>query len=263
MQGYGHPSGRRRLRPTVAARFLGACVGAGLALSACGLSTGTDPSRIVLPPTDELSTETEAPSTTSTTTTSREERAANLPNWTIGRIVSLAPRVENSRFHQGAVTEGSALEDTSGFHFSTPDGAAQCSTGTNGMATLACRINGDPAGSRPSDAPSNCDWAGNLVTLDSDGPEHGACANEYPVLYRSTIVDYGHTISISRFSCLVETAGMFCLESRSQSGFSVTTTGYHTIFAADRAPESLVGLSDDTSSSPSDDSTTTTTSPTR
>ena len=83
------------------------------------------------------------------------------------------------------------------------------------------------------------------------------------MLYRSTIVDYGHTISISRFSCLVETAGMFCLESRSQSGFSVTTTGYHTIFAADRAPESLVGLSDDTSSSPSDDSTTTTTSPTR
>jgi hypothetical protein len=36
---------------------------------------------------------------------------------------------------------------------------------------------------------------------------------------------------------------MFCLESRSKSGFSVTDGGYRTIYAADRAPEDLVALS--------------------
>lgn len=241
MQGYGPRS--RLLFSAFAA------LAAVMALSSCGISTDSNPSRIVIPPTNALSTMTEPESSTTTTTSTLDEREPNLPNWTIGRVVALAPRVENSRYHQGAVSEQAPLQDTSGFHFSTPDGAVACSTGLNGGATLACRLNNEtnpPA--RPSDQPSSCTWAGNYATLTSDGPEHGACTNEFEVLYRSSIVDYGHTIAISRFSCLVETSGIFCLESRSQSGFSVTATGYHTIFAADRAPESILGLSDDTTS---------------
>jgi hypothetical protein len=103
-------------------------------------------------------------------------------------------------------------------------------------------MNTERRGTPPPDTPTTCQWAGNLVTLDSDGAEDGACSNRYPVLYRSSIVDYGYTISVSRFSCLVEVSGVFCLESRSKSGFALTPTGYRAIEAADRAPAALVGL---------------------
>ncbi|MEO9330321.1 hypothetical protein ABFT43_20815 [Gordonia sp. B21] len=221
-----------------------------LTVAGCSLPTDTTPSRIVIPPTDELSTITEVESA-STTTTTREDRADNLPDWTIGRVVALAPRVDNSRFHQGSVSPDSPIQDSSGFHFSTPDRSVNCSTGTSGTGALACRINnGADAGpttqrSRPADTSGACDWRPDYVILTSDGPQRGACANRYPVLYRSSIVDFGHTISVSRFSCLVETVGLFCLESRSKSGFSVTENGYRTIYAADRAPEDLVPVSDD------------------
>ncbi len=218
-----------------------------VAIVGCSLPTDSSPSRIVIPPTDELSTVTETESS-SAGPTSGEDSAQNLPDWTIGRVVARAPRADNSRFHQGSVTEDSDLQDSSGFHFSTPDRSVNCSTGTNGSSTLACRITDDPdeapspSGRRSPSGSAACEWAGNYAILGPDGPEHGACANRYPVLYRSSIVDYGRTISISRFSCLVETVGMFCLESRSKAGFAITSNGYRTIYAADRAPESLVSL---------------------
>ncbi|PKZ64319.1 hypothetical protein CYJ73_17090 [Gordonia terrae] len=255
MQGYGN----RRPRPESTSgsrdhRFLRViCATAAIgtlsvsaALAGCSLPSESGPSRIVIPPTDELSTVTETESS-STTSTTGEDSAQNLPEWTIGRVIAMAPRVDNSRFHQGSVTEDSPLQDSSGFHFSTPDRAVNCSTGTNGTSTLACRIDdeqGDDSPARPpSSVPAACDWERDLAILGPDGPQRGACANRYPVLYRSSIVDFGRTISISRFSCLIETAGMFCLESRSKSGFAITPNGYQTIYAADRAPESLVSVS--------------------
>ncbi|WP_084817314.1 hypothetical protein [Gordonia sp. HS-NH1] len=235
---------RRFLRVICATAAIGTLI-VSVALAGCSLPSESGPSRIVIPPTDELSTVTETESS-STTSTTGEDTAQNLPDWTIGRVVAMAPRVDNSRFHQGSVTEDSPLQDSSGFHFSTPDRAVNCSTGTNGSSALACRIDDerdDDPTRPPSSAPAACDWERNLAVLGPDGPQRGACANRYPVLYRSSIVDFGRTISISRFSCLVETVGMFCLESRSKSGFAITPNGYQTIYAADRAPESLVSVS--------------------
>ncbi len=257
MQGYGNRSRRPvpvpRRRPAhfgrvICASFAIVITATIVTVAGCSLPTDTTPSRIVIPPTNELSTLTELESA-STTTTTGEDTAQNLPDWTIGRVVALAPRVDNSRFHQGSVTPDSPIQDSSGFHFSTPDRSVNCSTGTNGRSSLACRINeGDDSGpttrrSRPSTEPASCNWAPDYAILSSDGPQRGACTNRYPVLYRSSIVDFGYTISISRFSCLVETVGLFCLESRSKAGFSVTDSGYRTIYAADRAPEDLVALS--------------------
>ena len=235
---------RRFLRVICATAAIGTLI-VSVALAGCSLPSESGPSRIVIPPTDELSTVTETESS-STTSRTGEDTAQNLPDWTIGRVVAMAPRVDNSRFHQGSVTEDSPLQDSSGFHFSTPDRAVNCSTGTNGSSALACRIDDerdDDPTRPPSSAPAACDWERNLAVLGPDGPQRGACANRYPVLYRSSIVDFGRTISISRFSCLVETVGMFCLESRSKSGFAITPNGYQTIYAADRAPESLVSVS--------------------
>lgn len=264
MQGYGNrqrPPVRLPLpagswRPAHFGRILGggfATVAAAtlVTVAGCSLPTDTAPSRIVIPTTDPLSTITEVESATATSSTTREDRAENLPDWTIGRVVALAPRVDNSRFHQGAVTPDSPIQESSGFHFSTPDRSVNCSTGTSGTGALACRINDDAGAgrssraNRPTATSGACEWASDYVILSSDGPQRGACANRYPVLYRSTIVDYGHTISVSRFSCLVERVGLFCLESRSKSGFAVTPDGYRLIYSADRAPEDLVPLSDE------------------
>ncbi|MFC9982419.1 hypothetical protein [Gordonia sp. NPDC127522] len=255
MQGYGNrrprPESTSRSRDRRFLRVICATAAIGtltvsVALAGCSLPSDSGPSRIVIPPTDELSTVTEIESS-STTSTTGEDSARNLPDWTIGRVVAMAPRVDNSRFHQGSVTEDSPLQDSSGFHFSTPDRAVNCSTGTNGSSALACRIDedadDDSSAERPSSDSGACDWARDYAVLGPDGPQRGACANRYPVLYRSSIVDFGRTISISRFSCLVETVGMFCLESRSQSGFAITPNGYQTIYAADRAPEALVSVS--------------------
>ncbi|MGV9711675.1 hypothetical protein ACWDTI_13535 [Gordonia sp. NPDC003424] len=214
--------------------------------TACSLSTDTRPSQIVLPPTDVLSTES-APETTTSTPDDISDTgvAPDLPDWTIGRVIALAPRVDNSRYRQGSVTPNSRLQNVSGYHFSTADRAINCSVGTNGSRSLACRLNTQsPAGRRPSDTPTACTWAANLVTLSTEGPRHGACADLHPVLFRSSILDYGHTISISRFSCLADTSGLFCLDSHSNTGFAVTATVYRTINATDRAPASLVGISE-------------------
>ncbi|MFW0792473.1 hypothetical protein AAFP30_01550 [Gordonia sp. CPCC 205515] len=214
-------------------------------ITACSLSADTRPSEIVLPPTDVLSTESATETTTSVSRAPISATAQNLPDWTIGRVIALAPRVDNSRYRQGSVTPQSRLRKTSGFHFSTPDRAVNCSTGANDPGTLSCRINSESSrGPRPRDTPTSCSWAPNLVTLNTDGPQHGACANQHPVLFRSSILAYRYTISVSRFSCLSDTTGLFCLESESNTGFAITPTGYRKIFAADRAPASLVGIPD-------------------
>ncbi|MGC5249034.1 hypothetical protein ACPXB3_19155 [Gordonia sp. DT219] len=238
MQGYGS---RRQRRAAILLAAIGVIL-LGAGVTACSLGADNGPSTIVLPPTDQLTTQSET-TTVPTTSSSITDTATELPDWSLGRVISLAPRADNSSYHDGATGPTDPLEESSGFHFSTPDRNLSCSTGTNGRGTLACRINdADSRGSRPASAPASCKWAGNLITLSSNGPTHGACANEYPVLYRSAIVDFGTTIAIDRFSCLVSPDGTYCLESSSKTGFAVTATGYRKIYANERAPRALLGL---------------------
>ncbi|GAA1480815.1 hypothetical protein GCM10009624_12550 [Gordonia sinesedis] len=212
--------------------------------TACSLNADTQPSSIVLPPTDELSTES---STAATTTVSRvpEDAPDDLPDWSLGRVIAMAPRAENSRYHQGSTTPDGELEDTSAFHFSTPDRTVNCSTGIDDRRTLACRI-GDTESPPPAGGPNpaGCDGTVRFATLDAQGPQLDMCDIQFPVLYRSSIVDFGETISVGRFSCLVTTGGVYCLESRSGSGFVATPTAFRKISAAERAPAALVGGSD-------------------
>lgn len=242
MQGYGP----RRSAILVTAL----CSLTAAALGGCSLGDSGDPTSIVLPPTDRLTTESDAPST-STSPPSITATATELPDWSIGRVIALAPRADNSRFRQGATEPRGELQETAGYNFSTPDRAVNCSVGINDRSTLACRLNNDESPTaRPSDAPSGCVWEPNLVTLNSAGPQRGACRNEYPVLYRSAIVDYGTTIAIGRFSCLIETTGLYCLQAGADSGFSAGDNGYRKIYASQRAPRSLIGLEEATTTNP-------------
>lgn len=239
MQGYGHL--RRSSLQLPGTLVLGAFMLA--SATGCEISADTGPSEIVLPPTDVLSTQSETSiATTSATPLVEDTAGPPLPDWTIGRLIALAPRVDNAKYHQGSQTPDSALEDTSGFHFSPPDRSVNCSTIAADTATLACRLNTKIPNSAAAVTPDGCDGENNLIALTSQGTDLAACSDRNPVLYRSTIVDYGHTISISRFSCLVETAGMFCVESRSDNGFAVTPTGLTEIEASDRAPAELLGI---------------------
>ncbi|MFT4044808.1 MAG: hypothetical protein QM673_16730 [Gordonia sp. (in: high G+C Gram-positive bacteria)] len=216
---------------------------AATAFTGCGFTIDTHPSSIVLPPTDALSTESTIP-TTSVADSTAAYGDSTLPSWTIGRLIGMAPRAANSRYHRGSVSARSSVEDTSGFHFSTPDHSVNCSTEIDDQPTLACRANNGQLRTRsqPGSRPS-CTWTGEIILLTASGPQRGGCSNEHPVRYNSVAVDYGETISIGHFSCLVQTVGTFCLESHSQIGFSLTSTGYAPINAWDRAPATLLGPS--------------------
>lgn len=237
MQGYG----RRRARFLAVPAFAAAALLA-VAITSCGLNTSTTPSSIVLPPTDNLSTESDYPSS-STTIATQSRTATFLPTGTIGRAIATAPRADNSRYHQGSTTPRGPVIETSGFHFTSPDRAVSCSTEINVDASrraLACRSNdGQSSAPRPARTPRSCVWAEDLVVLTAERAQQGGCENEHPVLYRSAIVDYGTTISVGRFSCLIDTPGIFCLQSDSQSGFSLSSKGFAPLNAADKAPGSL------------------------
>lgn len=173
-----------------------------------------------------------------------DEAPSDLPEWSIGRIIAMAPRADNARYHQGSTTPDGPLEDTSGYHFSTPDRTVNCSTGIGDRRTLACRIGGSESQRGGPRATTGCDGGARFATLDAQGPQLDICDDQIPVLYRSSIVDFGTTISVSRFSCLVATTGVYCIESRSGSGFAATPTGFRKVSAAERAPAALVGTSE-------------------
>ncbi|MFW0792101.1 hypothetical protein [Gordonia sp. CPCC 205333] len=261
MPGYGFQRRRDTAPPRRFHRVLAYAAAGAILLSApaCGIAGSTDPGEIVVPPTDQLSTETEAPTTTSASATRQSStRETNLPKWTIGRTVTAAPRVDNSRYHKGAVTADSPLVDTSGFHFTTPSRSVSCSTGTNGRDTLACEATGlEGAQNPPSNTPSTCQWAPDVIILNSSGPTHGACANLYPVMHRGTIVNFAQSISISRFTCLSHISGLYCLQVQSGNGFSVTSDGYREINASDAAPSALLGIAGTTTSTADDETSST------
>lgn len=244
MPGYGPdtPTGTRR---SAVVRLVGSGV---LVLvlaigTSCGFTGSDQPGRIVVPPTEPLSTEVSAPASAEYGSTASSTSANNLPQWTIGRTVTAAPRVDSQQYHRAAVTTDSPLVTSAGFHFSTPDRSVECSTGTNGRAALACDAPGtDGPAQQPASAAPTCQWSPELITLDRRRATHGACANLYPVMHRSAIVGFGYSITIDDFTCLSDSSGLYCLQTESGRGFSVTPGGYRQIESSDPAPSGLLGI---------------------
>jgi len=230
MQAYGHWA---RLIVT------GLCAVAALGLTGCGLlDEPGNSSPIVIPGTDELSTERPASISAATSATRSPDRTEVSPADSLDQAIRQARRVSVSNFRIGAVTATGEREDgLSGVHFSTPDRAVRCSTGNNGSDALACvgrKVDGPRRA--PSDAPGGCDWDPDLVTLDAENIGRGGCANLYPVLYRSRILEFDSALTANRFSCLSRAAGLYCLESSSGDGFAITRDGFEEINGDDRAP---------------------------
>lgn len=242
MQGYG--SWKRG--------FLTALVSlVALPLSACSVLEIDDaPSRIVIPETDAPITES-LPSSLAPTSAQRTSRAAeSVSRWSFERVLKAAPRASNSQFQVGATSESGDRSDVSGYHFSTEDRSIRCSTGNNGADALACVGTNLRGAKRPAaEDSSKCDWQPDFATLDANGAKEGACANSYPVLFRSRILPSGSSITVDRFVCLADGGDLYCLESTSGSGFAVTADGFDEINADDRAPRSLFGLTDENTSS--------------
>lgn len=225
-----------------------------LSLGGCALlDTEAKPKEIVIPGTDEQSTET-APQSISTSSVSRTPDSADAPpSDSYEYLIKNAPRLSNSGFRTGSSSATGDREDNlSGFHFSTPDRTVRCSVASADNDALACvgeRVRGRSG--PPPGTPAGCDWQRDYVILNSDDVRSGACANLYPVKYRSMIVPFGSALHIDRFACLNDFSGLYCLESSSDKGFSITRSGYEEISGQDRAPKSMRGNSDATSSSSS------------
>lgn len=246
MQGYG--DGERRPRATVLRRLLAAVlIGAVLpATAGCSLlaEESSAPKPIVIPETDELITESATPSLSVSTSVTRPSQSfAVAPADSYRRAIDTAPRVGVGDYHRGATSPaGERSDDLSGVHFSTPDRNVRCSTGNNGADALVCaadRVRG--RATPPVGSPDGCTWETDLVVLNADGVSAGACANLFPVLYRSQLLEYGNTLSAGGFSCLSDVDGIYCLESSSDKGFAITRSGYEEISGDDRAPAALRG----------------------
>ncbi|MFT4087969.1 MAG: hypothetical protein QM658_12645 [Gordonia sp. (in: high G+C Gram-positive bacteria)] len=247
VQGYGV---RRRRFRTVLAAPASLLLVAG-SLTGCSLlNSETDPKAIVIPSTDALSTE--VPSSTPRSSTSRTADSTELPPGdSYEYVIDNAPRLSNSGFRTGSSTPTGDREDNlAGFHFATPDRSIRCSVGTTDDDVLACvgdKVRGRPG--PPPGSPDGCDWKTSYVILSSDDVQAGACSNLYPVMYRSMMVPFGSAVHIDRFSCLSDFSGLYCLESSSGNGFSITSAGYQEIHGDDRAPKSMRPDSGTTTSS--------------
>ncbi|WP_157851059.1 hypothetical protein [Gordonia phthalatica] len=214
------------------------------------LNIDAPPSKIVIPGTDAPLTESPSSSlapTTATRTLGDDEETAS--PWSYERVIKAAPRVSNSRFQIGATSASGERSDVSGYHFSNEDRTLRCSTGTNGADALVCVGTNVKGAKRPPKEGSACDWKADFVVLDANGPQEGACANSYPVLFRSRILSSGQSLSFGSFACLADNDDVYCIESSSSQGFVVTSAGFKAINAKDRAPQSLLGFSSETPSS--------------
>ncbi|WP_051198448.1 hypothetical protein [Gordonia shandongensis] len=260
MQGYGS-----RARLVV----IGLALVAASTVTSCSLlDDDAEPGRIAIPGTDPVSTESAASSLSATSASRGPDSTRTSAEWSYERIIKAAPRVSNADYHEGATSESGERSDASGFHFSTEDRSIRCSTGNSGAEALACVGAAVNARKRTDDGDSKCDWQRDYAVLDANGAKAGACANRYPVLYRSRIVPSGEAVVVDRFACLADNSDLYCIETSSGKGFAVTRDGYREIKAGDRAPRSLLGLSDQSTSSdvydssPSDDSSPSSVAPT-
>ncbi|HEY9312028.1 hypothetical protein [Williamsia sp.] len=212
------------------------CAAAIVALGGCFAEDG--PSTKELPPTDELSTEK---SVTTTTTSRSTTTAARSGAQTIGEAISIAPRVDNTDYHEAAPAEGEPVEDTSEFHFSTADGQVRCSTVDRDTATLACDAAGGATQPEPDSTPAGCTWHGSYVVL-AESSRQGSCTDTPWVWVRSEPLLSGSTISIGRFQCLAVPTGLYCLNTRSDNGFAIRDGAYRVISGADPAPAALTEI---------------------
>ena len=232
--------------------FIGLTGAVALVLSSCSmLAIDPPPSKIVIPETDARVTESPASSLAPTTASrSLEADDGELPPWSYERVIKAAPRSSNSRFQTGAASASGERSEVSGYHFSTEDRGVRCSTGNNGADALVC-VGTDVKGpkKRPATEDGACDWKADYVVLDGNGAKAGACANSYPVLFRSQILGSGKSITIDRFACLSDNDDLYCIDSASGAGFAVTSAGFKEIKAEDRAPRSLLGLAPQSPSS--------------
>lgn len=216
-------------------RSIGMVVAVGataMVLAGCFAEDG--PSTKDLPPTDELSTETSV----STPVTTRSTTANRSSGLTLAAAISTAPRVDNSEFHEAAPTVGGRVEDTSQFHFSTPDGAVNCSTVDRDVATLACDQTTDDA-PKPTATPEYCNYEAGYIVL-TDTASRGTCADTPWVWTQGSTLRYGSTISIRNFQCLSDFSGLYCLNTRSGNGFALRDGAYRSVSGADPAPAALV-----------------------
>ncbi|GED98853.1 hypothetical protein [Gordonia crocea] len=251
MQGYGY---RRRARRRVRVAWAGAAAlmvaTAALSVNGCSivsdLATPDESRTIIIPGTDALTTESSVAATASTDPSEdTDSETGRWDDYSYGHVINVAPRADAQRYHRAAKSSRSPLTTTSGFHFSTPDRAVQCSTGANGTGTLSCvsrRVAGPP--NAPTGTPSTCKWNPTAVTLGPAGPAAGACSDLYPVMTRSTILPFGEMLAVGRFKCLNSVEGMFCIQSTG-TGFAITTNGFREIRADQRAPKSLRGPAPD------------------
>jgi hypothetical protein len=206
-----------------------------MVVALCGCFPEDGPSTRDLPPTDELSTETSVTTTSATRSTTAEVSAG----LTLAVAISTAPRVNNSDFHEAAPTENGRREDTSQFHFSTPDGAVNCSTVDRNVPTLACDQPADEAAPTSSATPEYCNWEAGYIVL-TDTSIQGTCADTPWVWTRGSVLPFGSTISIRNFQCLSDFSGLYCLNTRSQNGFALRDGAYRSVSGADPAPAALI-----------------------
>ncbi len=256
MQGYGRrTSGRRRVRvawSAAVALVLGMALACANVCSIVSELTLPDESRtIVIPGTNALTTESSVAATSTSSADGPDDDGGDdaapgaWDDYSYGHVISVAPRADAQRFHRAAKTSSAALITTSGYHFSSPDRAIQCSTGANGTGTLACTsqlVHGSPT--PPPGTPASCRWNPEMVTLGPAAPSAGACANLYPIMARSTILPFGQTLAVGRFKCLNSVEGMYCLQSTG-TGFAITKAGFREIRGDERAPRAMRGSAPD------------------
>lgn len=203
----------------------------------------------MIPGTDAPVTESPSSSLAPTTATrTLGDADTPPPTWSYERVIKAAPRASNSRFRIGATSASGERSDVSGYHFSNEDRTLRCSTGTSGADALVCVGTNVKGAKRPPAEDAVCDWKADYLVLDANGAQEGACANSYPVLFRSRILASGQSLTIGRFACLADSDDIYCVESSSGEGFVVTSTGFQVIKAEDRAPQSLLGLSSESPS---------------
>lgn len=231
MQGYGF-----------AGRIIATALGAIALLTTAGCAALADdgrPSAIVIPETNALITES-APTTVSTSVrSSRTPRSYAVPaEDTYAHLIGSAPRVGVADFRVGATSPaGERADRLSGVHFSTPDRSIRCSTGNNSTNALVCaseHVAGPAAAG--GNAPAGCLWDRHLAVLNADGAAESNCANLYPVLYRSHILEYNSTILARGYQCLSEVEGLFCLDTKTDYGFAITRSGYESFRGDDPVP---------------------------
>ena len=219
-------------------RMVLVCAAAIVTLGGCFAEDG--PVTKELPPTDELSTE-RPPSTTPTTSRDMSTTTTRSGAATIGEVISIAPRVDNTEFHEAAPAAGKPVEDTSEFHFSTADGEVHCSTVDRDTATLACDVAGQQARPEPNATPTGCTWQSSYVVL-TQASTQGTCTDTPWVWVRSEPLLSGSTISVGNFQCLATPTDLYCLNTRSGNGFAVRDGAYRAISGADPAPAALTEI---------------------